>query len=60
VPRHLVGEARLEVTCGAGHDGLIISCLMNLSRVAAGAKAHGEVWHITERSKEGFLIVSIK
>jgi hypothetical protein len=53
-----VGEAGLEVTCGACHDRLIVAGLVDLSRITSWAKTHCEVRYITKCGKEGFLVVS--
>jgi len=60
VPRHFMSEASFEMTDGAGHNGLGISCLVYLSRITARAKTHCKVWHVSECCEEGFLIISVK
>ncbi len=55
-----MGEASFEMTDGAGHDGLSVSRIVNLSRITARAKTHCKVCHVSKRCEEGFLIISVK
>jgi hypothetical protein len=51
MPWHFVTEAGLEMAFSASHDGLIVASLVDLSGIAARAKTHGEIWHLSKRSK---------
>ena len=58
MPRSRVGKAAFETACGASHHGLIMACLVDLTRATVRTKTHGEIWEVAKRGNDGVVGVS--
>ncbi|THV52251.1 hypothetical protein BGAL_0084g00110 [Botrytis galanthina] len=56
---HLVGKAGLKAARSTGHDGLIVTVLMNLAAAAVWTQAICEAWVSADIGQESILVISI-